>query len=534
MAANDRLNIKTFLLIIRRSPPLFDGHPASANAVIHAPMPSVVDDCGIGRSAPLIFGAGLAHPAVGDVVRGIRSVAPDYAEGDHAGSMRVILDVLDGPRKGRTFVFDRHDTFIVGRSRYVHCSMPEDSALSRDHFLIEINPPRCEVRDLGSTNGTFVNERKVDRARLNSGDRIAAGQSLFQVRVEGLPTSGLEPLGDSSATTESTSGTHPFGHNGGPIRCISCGADAPVDVDVALGPDVSGGEPVEWFCDRCRADVAAVPQPVPHYTTLRELGRGAMGVVYQARHNQTGRLVALKLIVPESAAARSAVDRFLREMSVISQLKHPNIVEWLEQGMTRGQFWFAMEYVQGSNLEALANAAPGTYPVNQACRMACQVLKGLEQAHSLGFVHRDIKPENVLIGHGPAGLTAKISDFGLAKSFRGLGLSGLTFSGEMRGTVPFMPPEQMLDFKTVTPAGDLYATAATLYFLLSSQFIYDQLADGGDLIRMLLEDAPVPIRKRRGDVPAGLAAVLEKCLARDPKDRYPTATEMRNALRPFC
>ena len=99
--------------------------------------------------------------------------------------MRVILDVLQGPRKGRTFVFDRHDMFIVGRSRFVHCPMPEDSALSRDHFLIEINPPRCDLRDLGSTNGTFVNERRVDRVRLNSGDRIAAGQSIFQVRVEG-------------------------------------------------------------------------------------------------------------------------------------------------------------------------------------------------------------------------------------------------------------------------------------------------------------------------------------------------------------
>src|SRR6476619_744973 len=99
--------------------------------------------------------------------------------------MRVILDVLEGPRQGRSFVFDRHDTFIVGRSRFVHCPMPEDSALSRDHFLIEINPPRCEVRDLGSTNGTFVNERRVERVRLNSGDRITAGQSVFQVRVEG-------------------------------------------------------------------------------------------------------------------------------------------------------------------------------------------------------------------------------------------------------------------------------------------------------------------------------------------------------------
>jgi serine/threonine-protein kinase len=166
--------------------------------------------------------------------------------------------------------------------------------------------------------------------------------------------------------------------------------------------------------------------------------------------------------------------------------------------------------------------------------MACQVLKGLEQAHSLGFVHRDIKPENILIARLPEGLVAKISDFGLAKSFRGLGLSGLTFSGEMRGTVPFMPPEQMLDFKTVTPSGDLYATAATLYYLISGQFIYDQVGDGGDLIRTLLEEPPVPIQQRRADVPSGLAAVLQKCLSRDPKDRYPTAAALRQALRRFC
>jgi serine/threonine protein kinase len=202
--------------------------------------------------------------------------------------------------------------------------------------------------------------------------------------------------------------------------------------------------------------------------------------------------------------------------------------------MTRGQFWFAMEYVQGTNLEALAHAEKGRYPVDQACRMACQVLKGLEQAHALGFVHRDIKPENVLIARTPEGLVAKISDFGLAKSIRGLGLSGLTFSGEMRGTVPFMPPEQMLDFKTVTPAGDLYATAATLYYLLTSDFIYDQVSEGGDLIRMLLEEPPVPVRKRRDDIPAGLADVLERGLARDPNDRYTTASALRKALKPYC
>ena len=229
-----------------------------------------------------------------------------------------------------------------------------------------------------------------------------------------------------------------------------------------------------------------------------------MGVVYQARQNTTGRMVALKLLVPESAATRSAVDRFLREMSVASQLKHPNIVEWLEQGMSRGQFWFAMEYVPGMNLESLANTEPGRYPINQACRMACHVLKGLEHAHSHGFVHRDIKPENILIGHGPAGLIAKISDFGLAKSFRALGFTGLTFSGEMRGTIPFMPPEQMLDFRAVLPSGDLYSTAATLYYLITSKFIFEQSSDGGgDMIRSLLEERMVPIRDRRPDVPDG-------------------------------
>lgn len=443
--------------------------------------------------------------------------------------MRVVLDVLHGPRKGCTFVFDSHDMFIVGRSRSVHCPIPEDTALSRDHFLIEINPPRCELRDLRSTNGTYVNERRVERSRLGSGDQIVAGQSVFRVRVDGVPTH----VGEVRSPTGSRIDTV-LAFDGLPVTCAGCGVLAPPELDVASdsGEEIAGA--ILWWCEACRAQVAATPQPVPHYTTLRELGRGAMGVVYQARHNQTGRMVALKLIVPETAAARTAVDRFMREMEVIEQLKHPHIVEYLEQGTARGKVWFAMEYVAGLNLEVLANENKGKYPIPQACRMACQVLRGLEHAHNKGFVHRDIKPENILIGRTTEGLVAKISDFGLAKSYRGQGLGGLTFSGEMRGTVPFMPPEQMLNFKTVLPSGDLYATAATLYYLIAGQFIYDQVSLGGDLIRALLEESPVPIQKRRPDVPDSLAAVLTKCLSREAENRYPTAYALRQALRVFC
>ena len=113
--------------------------------------------------------------------------------------MHVTLEVLEGPLKGRSFVFERHDTFIVGRSRFVHCPMPEDMALSRDHFMIEINPPQCELRDLGSTNGTFVNNNRVDRVRLVSGDMIAAGQSVFRV-------AGRAGAGDLSSADDGSEG----------------------------------------------------------------------------------------------------------------------------------------------------------------------------------------------------------------------------------------------------------------------------------------------------------------------------------------
>ena len=231
--------------------------------------------------------------------------------------MRVILDVLDGPRKGRSFVFDRHETFIVGRSRHVHCPMPEDVALSRDHFLVEVHPPLCELRDLGSTNGTYLNNVRVDRARLNTGDLISAGQSVFRVQVESAES--LRGNEDSSTSRDRLLQTG--------IRCTGCGAQAPPNLTILGGPGSDGTEAVEWWCGLCRSEASALPQLVPHYTTLRELGRGAMGVVYQGRHNTTGQMVALKLIMPETATTRAAIDRFLREMSVNSQLSHPNIVE---------------------------------------------------------------------------------------------------------------------------------------------------------------------------------------------------------------
>lgn len=477
--------------------------------------------------------------------------------------MRFVLEVLSGPRKGRVYPLEPARPFVVGRSRFAQCAVPEDEALSRDHFQVEVregSSGEVELRDLESTNGTFVNKSRVDRALLKAGDRIRAGESEFALGAREEPESESESEPEAEADAASSIGGDEGGGKAGAgggrrllLRCGGCHAAAPERVALAtrarlgVGGGSGGGAgsgsgsvvgegSILWLCERCRARVSVAPQPIPGYTLLRKLGRGAMGVVYLARRDANEQAVALKLIIPEVATTRSAVERFGREVDVLKRLRHPNIVEFLDHGVSDGRLWFAMEYVNGSNLEGMAKPKPGEYPVERACRLMAQVLRGLEHAHALGIVHRDIKPENILLGRTASGSRiAKISDFGLAKCYRNVGFSGVTFSGELRGTIPFLPPEQVLDFRSVLPSADLYATAATLYYLLSGRPLYDDLPeDANEMVRVLLEEPPTPIARHRPDIPPELAAVLTRGLARKPADRYPDARAFREALRPFC
>ena len=481
--------------------------------------------------------------------------------------MKARLEITEGPRRGRVFMINPGELFVVGRSRFAQCPIPEDQVLSRDHFLLEVRDQCCVLRDLGSTNGTFVNAARVTEVQLEAGDVIAAGASRFTLdwvcgdppddatSTATLPSPARAELLSSRTTAEWSTTRAPIGESPSSqtgelvesrVRCLGCGRRAPAGLNVAGGspsqPGPGGNESITWLCEACRGKAAESPQPIPGYTLLRQLGRGGMGVVHLARHEPTGRAVALKLIVPEVAATRSAVDRFNREVSVLRKLKHPHIVELFDHGVSRGQIWFAMEYVAGPNLDELVRRHPGPYPVGRACRVALQVLKALDHAHALGIVHRDVKPENILIGPGPEGVdrpraprVAKLTDFGLAKSYRGLGLSGgLTFSGELRGTLPFLPPEQVTDFRSVLPSGDLYALAATLYHLLAGRPPRDLPEDGGELMRALLEEPTIPLRRFRPDAPPGLEEVLRVSLAPNPADRFPTARAFRHALKPFA
>jgi serine/threonine protein kinase len=167
-----------------------------------------------------------------------------------------------------------------------------------------------------------------------------------------------------------------------------------------------------------------------------------------------------------------------------------------------------------------------------ACTLICQVLQGLDHAHGLGFVHRDIKPANVLVSREEGGLVGRLADFGLAKKFENAGFSSMTQEGALLGTVPFMPPEQIVDARLVRPSVDLYSVGATLYHLLADHFPHD-FTRSKDPRLVVLRDDPTPLRHHCPWVPEGLADHVRRALARDAADRFATAWAMREALLPF-
>jgi serine/threonine-protein kinase len=255
--------------------------------------------------------------------------------------------------------------------------------------------------------------------------------------------------------------------------------------------------------------------------------------VYYARQQPAGRDVALKLCVPQGDASERAVQLFLREVSILSRLDHPGIVQFYEMGVAQGQFYFAMEYVDPVKLDEIVARQSLQSQVKTCCAVACQTLEALRYAHKNSFVHRDIKPSNILVTRDGKRLRTKLTDFGLAKNFENAGFSGITRQGEARGTPAYMAPEQVSNSRDVGPAADIYSVGATLYHFLTNSGPYD-FSTGKDWFLVVLEDDPIPLITRRPDVPRELAEIVHRALARKPEDRFASAAHMYRALLRFA
>ncbi|TWT91997.1 WD40 repeat domain-containing serine/threonine protein kinase [Stieleria varia] len=298
------------------------------------------------------------------------------------------------------------------------------------------------------------------------------------------------------------------------------------------------------------------------YEIEEEISRGGMGIVYRARHTRLNRVVALKMILAGQLAGEVDVLRFQAEAEMAAQLDHPNIVPIFEVGQHDGQHYFSMGFVEGESLAQRIKEGP--FPSAEAAEVTRIISEAIAYAHRRGVIHRDLKPANILLATkaDPLGsdtsrlasphssrpssthssrppstrarhlsYSPKITDFGLAK--KTAEDQGLTATGQILGTPAFMPPEQACgEISKLTETGDVYSLGAILYTLLVGRPPF-QAASTMDTILQVRHSAPVPPRQFNPSVPRDLETICLKCLEKDGRKRYGSATDLADELQRY-
>lgn len=263
--------------------------------------------------------------------------------------------------------------------------------------------------------------------------------------------------------------------------------------------------------------------PIGRYQIIREVGRGTMGIVYEAFDPKLERTVALKTVqvMPDSPESLEFEARFLREAKAAGRLSHPNIVTVYDAGEEHGTAYIALEFLEGKSLREVIDR--GTqFTVEEIAAYALQMAEGLDYAHHAGIVHRDVKPANIVISSRGQ---IKISDFGVAQ----LPSGDLTQAGTILGTPKYMSPEQ-IQGKRLDGRSDLFSLGVILYELLTGKhpFTGDGLAT---IMYKILHEQPVDPALGNPDCPPGMRQIIARCLAKDKEERYPKAADVAADLR---
>lgn len=268
------------------------------------------------------------------------------------------------------------------------------------------------------------------------------------------------------------------------------------------------------------------------YRVREVLGVGGMGCVYIAEDPEQDRKVALKVMSSQHALDAGMLARLKLEAAAGMKVQHPNVIETYRIDSTGAVHYMVMELMRGISLHELV-ALHGPVKWQMACDIFRQVAKGLHAAHKLGIIHRDIKPANVLIDSNGI---AKLLDFGLAKLDGKAGEEfslAMIFGHDCLGTPDYIAPEQAEDSNSVTPAADIYSLGCTLYVALTGRVPYPEKTNQLK-IQAHKTRTPKPIGELRKDVPSEVIAIVEKMMARDPEQRYQSAAEVVQVLKPFA
>jgi len=269
------------------------------------------------------------------------------------------------------------------------------------------------------------------------------------------------------------------------------------------------------------------------YTLDAMIGAGGMGVVYRASHALLRRPTAIKLLPPEKAGEQ-AVARFEREVQLTSQLTHPNTVSIYDFGRTaEGTFYYAMEYIEGFDLQQLVDAH-GPQPPSRVAHLLAQICGALSEAHGIGLVHRDVKPANVMLcRRGGIPDVVKVLDFGLVRELHAGGDATISGASQLVGTPLYISPEAITDPPSLDAKSDLYAVGAVGYFLLTGVPPFK----GATIVELCshhMHTAPTPPSRLVPSIPAPMDSLILACLAKAPVSRPASALALARALTPLA
>jgi serine/threonine-protein kinase len=264
------------------------------------------------------------------------------------------------------------------------------------------------------------------------------------------------------------------------------------------------------------------------YTLERELGAGGMATVYLAQDVKHDRQVAIK-VLREDLSASLGAGRFLREIKIAAQLQHPHILPLLDSGEADGFLFFVMPYIKGQSLRERIDRE-GELPVHEAVRLLTEVVDALVEAHEHGVVHRDVKPDNVML----SGRHALVTDFGVAKAIsEATGRNTVTTLGVAVGTPTYMSPEQAAADPHVDHRSDIYSVGVMAYEMLSGRPPFTG-STPQQVLAAHVTEVPDSVAKRRPAIPPAIEAVVMRCLAKRPADRFQTAADLHAALEPLA
>ncbi len=394
--------------------------------------------------------------------------------------MQAYLRVVSGPDVGRTFNLTEGVKLLIGRGEKSDTHL-SDGTVSRVHCELRWDGVKFVLVDLDSVGGTLVGGKKITLHHLKHGEEFQVGATRLV-----LHTTGIADAGTLLAAQK-------------PARELKA------DEEVLTG------------------------QTISHFELGPPLARGRTGTIYKARDTRDGKEVAFKVYHADFASDDEDVQRFIRAMTTVVELRHPNLIALYGAGKRGETCWIAMEYVDGEPLTKLIEKF-GTLKMLDwqfALKVGVHIAQALEAAHEKHVIHRNITPESILIRTKDK--VAKLSDMMLAKAMDGIKARAITRPGELVGNVAYMAPERTRSDVEVDTRADIYGLGATLYALLTGKPPFE----GKSLVETIAairQADPVPLKKFQLSIPDQLQDAVMKMLAKQPERRFQTPAEAARAL----